>query len=108
LGYSAPSTQHPAPSTQHSALSTFSGLSFAVDPAGSPVPASGSLMPLTLKEEIASERRRARRTWLEMPAIGMESEFNVWLDEVEINPELYWKHPSNFIDRPLLSREKSS
>lgn len=43
-----------------------------------------------------------------MPAIGMESEFNVWLDEVEINPETYWKHPSAFIDRQLLSREKTS
>ncbi|HKO58374.1 MAG TPA: hypothetical protein VJ276_21090 [Thermoanaerobaculia bacterium] len=43
-----------------------------------------------------------------MPVIGMESEFNVWLDEVEINPEPYWKHPSAFIDRPLLAREKSS
>ncbi|HUP61727.1 MAG TPA: hypothetical protein VNA69_15050 [Thermoanaerobaculia bacterium] len=43
-----------------------------------------------------------------MPAIGMESEFNVFLDEREINPEPYWKHPSTFIDRPLLKREKSS
>ena len=43
-----------------------------------------------------------------MPVIGMESEFNVWVDEVEVNPEPYWKHPSNFIDRPLLKREKSS
>ena len=43
-----------------------------------------------------------------MPVIGMESEFNVWLDEVEINPEPYWKHPSAFIDEPLLAREKSS
>src|SRR2546421_2610594 len=65
-------------------------------------------MPLNLKEEIASERLRARRTWLEMPVCGMESEFNVWLDEVEINPEVYWKHPGNFIDRALLPREKSS
>ena len=65
-------------------------------------------MPLNLKDEISSERRRARRTWLQMPVIGMESEFNVWLDEVEINPERYWKHPSSFIDRPLLAREKSS
>lgn len=60
------------------------------------------------KTELDSEIARARRTWLEMPAIGMESEFNVWLDEVEINPETYWKHPSAFIDRELLSREKSS
>lgn len=43
-----------------------------------------------------------------MPVIGMESEFNVWLDEVEINPEPYWKHPSTFIDQPLLKREKTS
>jgi hypothetical protein len=43
-----------------------------------------------------------------MPVIGMESEFNVWLDEVEINPEPYWKHPSAFIDQPLLPREKTS
>jgi len=43
-----------------------------------------------------------------MPAIGMESEFNVWLDEVEINPEPYFEHPSTFIEGPLLKREKSS
>jgi len=43
-----------------------------------------------------------------MPVIGMESEFNVWLDEVEINPETYWKHPRAFIDAPLLEREKTS
>src|SRR6185503_3190901 len=61
-----------------------------------------------LKSELDSEIRRARRTWLDMPVIGMESEFNVWLDEKEINPEPYWGHPSAFIDRPLLKREKSS
>src|SRR4028118_315227 len=61
-----------------------------------------------LKNELDSEIARSRRNWLAMPVIGMESEFNVWLDEVEINPEPYWKHPSAFIDRPLLSREKSS
>jgi hypothetical protein len=43
-----------------------------------------------------------------MPVIGMEAEFNVWVDEKEINPETYWKHPGNFIDRQLLVREKSS
>ena len=61
------------------------------------------------KDQLDSEiARRLARTRLKMPVIGMESEFNVWLDEVEINPEQYWKHPSNFIDRPLLVREKSS
>jgi hypothetical protein len=49
-----------------------------------------------------------RRTRLGMPAIGMESEFNVWIDEVELDPREYWGHPSAFIDRPLLPREKSS
>ena len=43
-----------------------------------------------------------------MPVTGMEAEFNVWLDEVEIDPKPFWKHPSAFIDRPLLPREKSS
>jgi hypothetical protein len=53
-------------------------------------------------------RRRLERETLQMPVIGMESEFNVWLDEVEINPEPYWKHPRAFIDGPLLPREKTS
>jgi len=43
-----------------------------------------------------------------MPSIGMESEFNVWLDDVEIDPKPFWKTPGAFIDRQLLPREKSS
>ncbi|MGN6182774.1 MAG: hypothetical protein ACTHQM_03875 [Thermoanaerobaculia bacterium] len=66
------------------------------------------MLPPELKRELDSEVARAKRTWLEMPVMGMESEFNVWLDEVEINPETYWKHPSAFIDRELLKREKTS
>jgi hypothetical protein len=71
-------------------------------------------MPETGKRERRpSERerrfgRRLARETLQMPVIGMESEFNVWLDEVEINPEPYWKHPKAFIDAPLLHREKTS
>ncbi len=53
-------------------------------------------------------RTKAPLTQLEMPVIGMESEFNVWLDEVEINPEPFWKHPRSFIDAPLIPREKTS
>jgi hypothetical protein len=64
--------------------------------------------PLTVKDEIARQVRRGRKTELKMPAIGMESEFNVWLDGQEINPEPYWKHPSAFIDHSLLTREKTS
>ena len=53
-------------------------------------------------------RQRLARQKLRLPVIGMESEFNVWLDEVEINPEPYWKHPRAFIEGPLLPREKTS
>ena len=53
-------------------------------------------------------REAPPRATLQMPVIGMESEFNVWLDEVEIDPKPFWKHPGAFIDRELLPREKSS
>jgi hypothetical protein len=49
-----------------------------------------------------------QRTRLEMPVIGMESEFNVWIDGAEVDPREYWGHPGAFIDRPLLPREKTS
>ena len=45
---------------------------------------------------------------LAMPAVGMESEFNIYLDGKEIVPEAYWKHPNAFIDVPMLKREKTS
>lgn len=64
-------------------------------------------MPLDTKQDSREFRGRQRKT-LKMPVIGMESEFNVWLDEVEIDPKPFWKHPGAFIDRPLLPREKSS
>src|SRR6266849_2053665 len=64
-------------------------------------------MPTNWKDESGNERV-PQRTWLRMPAIGMESEFNVWLDEVEIDPKKYWQHPGAFIDQDLLPREKSS
>jgi len=64
-------------------------------------------MPANWKDEIGNSRV-PQRTWLKMPVIGMESEFNVWLDDVEIDPKKFWRHPSAFIDRPLLPREKSS
>jgi len=64
-------------------------------------------MPFDTKQDRGEFRGRQRKT-LKMPVIGMESEFNVWLDEVEIDPKPFWKHPGAFIDRPLLPREKSS
>jgi hypothetical protein len=62
----------------------------------------------SMKDDFDQERLPRARTRLQMPVIGMESEFNVWLDEVEIDPKPFWRHPSAFIDRPLLPREKSS
>jgi hypothetical protein len=64
-------------------------------------------MPLDSKYDALDTRVRQKKV-LQMPVIGMESEFNVWLDEKEIDPKPFWKHPSAFIDRPLLPREKSS
>ncbi len=63
-------------------------------------------MPSDLKNNL--DDRTLARTRLSMPVMGMEAEFNVWIDEVEIDPTPYFKHPSAFIDRPLLPREKSS
>jgi hypothetical protein len=63
--------------------------------------------PIDTKDQSRLDRAIAR-TKLDMPVIGMESEFNVWLDGVEIDPKPYWTHPAAFIDRPLLPREKSS
>ncbi|HEY2943475.1 MAG TPA: hypothetical protein VGN09_13665 [Vicinamibacteria bacterium] len=48
----------------------------------------------------------ARR--LRMPVTGMEAEFNVFLDGVEIDPREFWGRPTGFIDVPMLRREKSS
>jgi hypothetical protein len=45
---------------------------------------------------------------LRMPVMGLEAEFNVFIDGVEIDPRKYWGSPSNFIDAPLLTRERSS
>lgn len=63
--------------------------------------------PSNWKDEIGNSRI-PQKLWLKMPVIGMESEFNVWLDEQEIVPEAYWKHPKAFIDAPLLERERTS
>jgi len=63
--------------------------------------------PPNWKDEIGNSRI-PQKLWLKMPVIGMESEFNVWLDEKEIVHEAYWKHPKAFIDAPLLERERTS
>jgi len=43
-----------------------------------------------------------------MPGTGMEAEFNVVMDGVEIDPRKFWGDPTAFIDQPLLRRTRSS
>jgi hypothetical protein len=52
--------------------------------------------------------RRAPAAGLRMPVMGLEAEFNVFIDGVEIDPRKYWVTPGAFIDAPLLKRERSS
>src|SRR3954451_25203472 len=47
-------------------------------------------------------------TDLEMPVIGLESEFRVFVDEREVAPEDLWRTPAGFIERPLLKRTTKS
>jgi hypothetical protein len=68
------------------------------------------------KREDASPRRRLgvgripipRSGRLRMPVCGMEAEFNVVLDGVEIDPRAFWGDPSAFIEQRLLRRTRSS
>ncbi|HEV8435086.1 MAG TPA: hypothetical protein VGR95_16880, partial [Thermoanaerobaculia bacterium] len=45
---------------------------------------------------------------LELPVIGLESEFKVFVDDVEIVPEEYWRTPRAFITTPTLKRTTKS
>jgi len=56
----------------------------------------------------ARRGRRAAAAGLLMPVMGLEAEFNVVIDGVEIDPRKYWGSPGAFIDAPLLKRERSS
>jgi hypothetical protein len=47
-------------------------------------------------------------TELELPVIGVEAEFKVFIDDAEVAPEKVWKTPAGFIDRPLLKRTNKS
>jgi hypothetical protein len=48
------------------------------------------------------------RNELDMPVIGLEAEFRVFVDDKEVVPEEYWRAPTSFIDRPLLQRTSKS
>lgn len=48
------------------------------------------------------------RNELRMPVIGLEAEFKVYVDELAVEPETYWRTPAAFIDRPLLHRSSKA
>ncbi|HEY0371429.1 MAG TPA: hypothetical protein VGD79_05485 [Thermoanaerobaculia bacterium] len=48
------------------------------------------------------------RNELQFPVIGLEAEFRVFIDDVEVVPEEYWRTPSEFINRPLLRRSSKA
>jgi hypothetical protein len=48
------------------------------------------------------------RNELDLPVIGLEAEFKVFIDGQEVVPEEYWRTPTAFIDRPLLQRTSKS
>ena len=45
---------------------------------------------------------------LEMPVIGLESEFKVFIDESEVVPEEVWRTPRAFVTAPTLKRTTKS
>jgi hypothetical protein len=59
-------------------------------------------MPLT------HDPRFPYRNELEMPVIGLEAEFRVFVDDELVVPEEFWRTPAAFIDRPLLKRSTKS
>jgi len=72
--------------------------------------------PTKYDDEPSGRRRRlgtgsifqAAARGLAMPVAGMEAEFNVVMDGVEIDPRKFWGDPTAFIDQPLLRRTRSS
>ena len=48
------------------------------------------------------------RAALEMPVIGLEAEFKVFVDDEEVAPEELWRTPAAFITQPLLKRTSKS
>ena len=48
------------------------------------------------------------KSQLELPVIGLEAEFKVFVDGEETTPEAVWRTPAAFVDRPLLQRTSKS
>ena len=45
---------------------------------------------------------------LEMPVIGMESEFKVFVNDAEVTPEEHWRTPQQLIEGPVLRRSSKA
>ena len=52
--------------------------------------------------------RFPHKSQLEMPVIGLESEFKVFVDDEESLPEKIWRTPAKLVGRPLLKRTNKS
>ena len=48
------------------------------------------------------------RAQLDLPVIGIESEFKVFVDDREVTPEEHWRTPARLIDGPLMRRTNKS
>jgi hypothetical protein len=48
------------------------------------------------------------RSELELPVIGLEAEFKVFVDDEPVEPEAIWRTPSGLVDRPLIKRTNKS
>jgi len=48
------------------------------------------------------------RNELDLPVIGLEAEFKVFIDDEEVVPEKIWRTPAGFVDQPLLRRSSKS
>jgi hypothetical protein len=57
---------------------------------------------------VVHDQRFPYTTELELPVIGLEAEFKVFIDDVEVVPEDVWRTPSGLVDKPLLKRTNKS
>src|SRR5205823_1777931 len=68
----------------------------------------GTLRHFTCSVTVVYDERFPYTSELEMPVIGLESEFKVFIDDREVTPEKIWRTPSGLIDRPLVKRTNKS
>ena len=54
------------------------------------------------------EERFPYSSQLDLPVIGLEAEFKVFIDDEETAPEDVWRTPGGFINQPLLKRTNKS